>query len=89
MDRIPVECIVEMKSDHIKPIRIRYEDREGKHVVTVDSIISQDKKKIFATMNNPVAIDFIFKCETIIHNMKKPFTLVFNNQSCKWYLLRQ
>jgi hypothetical protein len=86
MARMPVECIAEMKPDSIRPMRIRYEDNEGKHVVNIDNIIHKDKKKVFATMNNPASIEYVFKCETKISNMKKTFTLIYNNQSCRWYM---
>lgn len=84
MARIPVECIAEMKPGCIRPIRLRYEDREGAQVIQVDNVISKDSKKVYPTMNTPASIEYSFKCETKVGGMKKPFTLIFNNQSCKW-----
>lgn len=73
----------------MRPIRIRYEDRDGAHVVNVDNIIQKDSKKVYPTMNIPASIEYSFKCETEIGDMKKAFTLIFNNQLCKWYLYEQ
>jgi hypothetical protein len=86
MERIPVECIAEMKPDSIRPMRIRYEDREGKHVVNVDHVIRKDKKKIFAIMNYPESIEYRFTCETIEAGTRKAFALTFNAQTCRWHM---
>jgi hypothetical protein len=86
MDSIPVQCITIMKHDQITPIRVKYEIQDESHVVKVDRILARDKKKVFANMNQPQSIEYSFKCETIQGNVRKPFTLIYNNQSCKWHM---
>ncbi len=87
MTRIPIECIVEMKPNSIKPMRVRYEDREGAHVINVDNIVGRDKKKILPTMNIAASVEYSFKCETFVDEYRNSFTLVYNNQSCKWGII--
>lgn len=58
-------------------------------VVNVDNIIQKDAKKVYPTMNNPASIEYTFRCETKIGGMKKTFTLIFNNQLCRWYMFIQ
>jgi hypothetical protein len=87
MARIEVECIAEFRPDYIRPMRIRYEDNEGAHVIRIDKIISKDAKKIRPTMNISSEIEFSFKCENIEEGIRKYFTLVYNNQLCKWHML--
>jgi hypothetical protein len=86
MARIEVECIADMRPDYIRPLRIRYEDNEGAHVIKIDKIVGKDAKKVFATMNTPASIEFSFKCENIEDGVRKYFTLYYNNQSCKWHM---
>lgn len=86
MSRIPVECIAVMNSKEIKPLRVRYETNDGKQVVNVDKILVKDKKTVFPTMNRPKSTEYTFKCETVQGDTLKPFILVFNNQSCRWYI---
>jgi len=84
--RIQVECIAEFCPESIRPLRVRYEDGEGAHVVKVDNIVVKDVKKVRATMNNPAFTEFTFKCESFQDGVRKLFTLTYNNQSCRWYM---
>ena len=88
MERIPVECIVDMPPDYFRPMRIRYYDEEGAHVINIDRIISKDTKKVLPSKCISPEIEFTFKCEAIQGNARKPFTLIYNNQSCKWNMFR-
>lgn len=86
MARIPVECISEMRPGYARPMRVRYGDGDGAHVIKIDNIIGKDAKKIIATMNTSASIEFSFKCENVDGGMRKYFTLIYNNQSCKWHI---
>ena len=86
MYKIPIECIAEMKPNNIKPMRIRYEDDEGAHVVKVDRILKRDKKTIMPNMNQLRSIEYTFRCEAVQGDSRKPFTLAYNDQSCRWYM---
>lgn len=86
MARIPIECIVDMKLNQIRPMRVRYENGEGAHVIKVDNIVGKDAKKVLPTMNNPASIEFTFRCEAFEEGLRKFFTLTYDNQSCKWHM---
>ena len=83
-----VDCIAKFdgKGD-INPIRIRFEDSEGKHVINIDKIIEKEIKKTFSTMNSSQGRAFHFKCESILEGMSVPYKLIFDNNSCKWFLI--
>lgn len=73
MNRIPVECIVEMKPDGMKPMRIRYEDEDVTHVVKVYRILQRNKKLAMPTMNQFRSTEYIFRCEAVQGDSRKPF----------------
>jgi hypothetical protein len=83
-----VECIAKCDGKgSLIPMRIRFEDSEGKNIINVDKIIENDVKKIYSTMNRSEGRAFHFKCECILEGMAVPFKLIFDNNSCKWYLM--
>lgn len=87
-EKRPVECIAEFdKEGNPKPIRIRFEDDEGKHVIDVKKIIEKDIKKTYSTMNRSDGRAFHFKCESVVEGLIVPFKLMFDNNSCKWFLM--
>ncbi|HYE10944.1 MAG TPA: hypothetical protein VEF53_12260 [Patescibacteria group bacterium] len=84
----PVECIVECDGKGgLKPMKIRFEDKEGKHVIKIDKIVEHEVKKVFASMNNPAGRAFHYKCESVVDGLRVPFKLMFDNNNCKWYLI--
>lgn len=86
MERIAVECIVKMKDKEIAPLRLRYEDHDGAHVVKVDRILQQDKKTTMAYMDHPRTTEYSFRCEAVQDGISKSFTLTFNADSCRWWM---
>jgi len=86
MDRIPVECIVKMSHKEITPLRVRYESNEERIVINVDRILQRDKKVVMPNMNQPRSTEYRFKCEAVNGDSRKPFSLFFNEQSCRWYM---
>jgi hypothetical protein len=86
MNKISVECITVMNHKEITPMRVRYEDDEGAHVIKVEKILVRNKKPVMPSMSNPRSTEYTFRCETIQDGIKRPFTLVFNDQSCKWLM---
>ena len=84
-----VECIAKCDGKgSLEPMRIRFEDTEGKHVINVDKIIEKEIKKTFSSMNRSEGRAFHFKCESVVEGLMVPFKLMFDNNSCKWYLMQ-
>lgn len=86
MDRIPVECIAIMNHKEITPLKVRYEVDEERIVVKVDRILQRDKKATMPNMNQLRSTEYKFKCEAISRDSRMPFSLIFNDQSCKWHM---
>ena len=88
-EKRPVECIAKCDGKgNLEPMRIRFEDDEGKHVINVDKIIEQEIKKTYSTMNRSEGRAFHFKCESTLEGTAVPFKLIFDNNSCKWFLMQ-
>lgn len=86
MGRFPVETIVhfDMKGK-ATPLRVRFADaQEELQAIRNIKVVNRDAKKVLPSMNNPASIEFSYKCEAQIGDMKNPFTLTYNNQSCRW-----
>jgi hypothetical protein len=87
-EKRPVDCIAKFDGKgNPEPRRIRFEDTEGKHVINVDKIIEKEIKKTYSTMNRADGRAFHFKCESVVEGLIVPFKLMFDNNSCKWFLL--
>lgn len=86
MDRIPVECIAVMSHKEITPLKVRYEVSDARIVVKVDRILQRNKRTVMPNMNQIRSTEYTFKCEAIQGDSRKPFTLAFNDQSCRWYM---
>lgn len=87
-EKRPAECIAKCDGKgSLEPMRIRFEDAEGKHVINIDKIIEKEIKKTFSKMNRSEGRAFHFKCESVIEGMAVSFKLIFDNNSCKWFLL--
>lgn len=87
-DKRPVECIAKCDSKgNLVPMRIRFEDAEGKHVIDVKKIIEKEIKKTYSTMNRSDGRAFHFKCESVVEGLIVPFKLMFDNNTCKWFLM--
>lgn len=88
--QIPVECIVEFDiKGNPKPIRIRFEDAEGLHVINIDKILEKEDKKGFGTMNGNAVRLFVYKCQSVIDGIIVPLKLTFENKFCKWNLVQK
>ena len=86
MERVPVKCRVDMGIDYFRPMRIKYEDEAGAHIINIDRIITKDKRQIIPSKYIAPELEYTFKCETIQEDMQRPLTLTFNNQTCIWYM---
>ena len=86
MARVPVECIAIMNHKAIKPLRVRYEVDDESIVVNVDKIFVSDKKNVMPNMNQIRSTEYTFRCEALQGDSRKPFTLTYNDQSCRWYM---
>jgi hypothetical protein len=86
VNKVPVECITVMNNKEITPLRIRFEDDAGAHVVKIDRILQRDKKTVFPTMNKPRSTEHTFRCEVVQGGCRKSFSLIFNDQTCRWYM---
>jgi hypothetical protein len=83
-----VECIASIDSKgNVKPMRIRFEDDQGVHVIDINKVLEQEIKRTFSTMNRSEGRAFHYKCESVIEGMLVPYKLLFDNNSCKWFLL--
>ena len=87
VEKRAIECIAKCDGKgNLEPMRIRFEDSEGKHVINVDKIIEKEIKKTYSTMNRPEGRAFYFKCESLLEGLSVPYKLIFDSSSCKWFL---
>lgn len=88
VDKKLIECIVKFDDKgNLEPMRFRFEDGGGAHVIQITKIIERDVKSGFGTMNSNAIKQFSFNCESIIEGLVVPFKLMFDNNSCRWYLI--
>lgn len=64
------------------PIRFRLIEDEKNIVINVDKIISIDKEKL-AGQNI-----YVYKCQSVIDNIQKPYELKYDIEKCKWILFK-
>jgi hypothetical protein len=84
-----VECIATFDpKGGIRPNRVKFEDEEGVHVIKVDKVIDQDLKNTFGTMNGNQNKAYTFNCQSIIEDTLVSFKLQYDQQSCKWHMLK-
>lgn len=87
-DKKPIECIVKFDpKGNIEPMRFRFEDKEGQHVIQITNIIEKDVKNGFGTMNGNAVKQFSFKCESLLEGLAVHYKLTFDNKNCLWYLV--
>jgi hypothetical protein len=75
-----------MNHKEITPLKVRYEVSEERIIVKVDRILQRNKRIVMPNMNQIRSIEYTFRCEAIQGDIRKPFTLTFNDQSCRWYM---
>ncbi|MDF2591986.1 MAG: hypothetical protein K0S75_1452 [Clostridia bacterium] len=87
-DKKIIECIVKFDDKgNLEPIRFRFEDEEGTHVIQITKIVEKDLKNGFGNMNGHPVKQFTFRCESIIEGLVVPFRLLFDSNSCRWHLM--
>lgn len=88
IDKKLVECIAKFDGKgSLTPMRVRFEDNEGQHVIKINKIIESDVKNGFGTMHgNPVRL-FSYKCQSIIEGMIVPYKLQFETKGCTWNMI--
>lgn len=86
MDRISVECIAQMNHKEITPVKVRYEHNDERVIIKIDKILQRDKKSTMPYMDHPRTTEYSFKCEAVIEDTRRPFTLTFSADSCRWYM---
>lgn len=88
-NKYPVECIATFDpKGGIRPNRIKFEDKEGAHVIKVDKIVEQDVKNSFGNMNGNQNKTYTFKCQSIIDDTLVSFKLQYDQQRCLWHMLK-
>jgi hypothetical protein len=84
-----VECIATFDpKGGIRPNRVKFEDEEGARVIKVDKVIEQDANSTFGAMNGNQNKTYTFKCQSIIEDTLVSFKLQYNQQTCKWHMLK-
>lgn len=80
----PIEMIVQVDPEGImRPLRyrIRAED-QSVEVIKADQVLSRTEEKFVG--NRTV----VFKCQTEINGINRPFELKYESCTCRWFLYR-
>lgn len=75
-----------MNHKEITPVKVRYEVNDESVIIKVDRTLRRDKKSTMPYMDHPSTTEYTFRCETEQDGTRKPFTLMFNADSCRWYI---
>lgn len=68
---------------NIRPLRFRVQgEGEPLRVIKIDKIILKEMEKL---AGNPM---LIFKCQSLINNMIRPFEIKYDLKTCKWMLYK-
>jgi len=70
------------KNGKIQPIKFKFEDKDSTKVIKVDKVIDLVDCKFAGDSF------IVYKCQSCINNIIKPFELKFERRTCKWYLYK-
>ncbi len=80
----PIDMIAWFTKDGVpNPLKYRIQG-EGKENITVsvERIITREEEKLAGNRM------FVFKCQSLIEGIEKPFELKYELNTCKWYLYK-
>lgn len=87
MDKVkmPVDCICNFDTKgNLEPVRIRFGDTEGQHVVDIRKVLERDVKNCFGTMHSNSAKVHSFKCQSEVEGILIQYQLQFETKNCSW-----
>ena len=81
---LPIEVVSYTDNKgYIKPIRFRMQiNDDPMNVIKVDKIICKDTEKLAGN------VMIVYKCQSLIDNVIRPFELKYELHSCRWMLYK-
>lgn len=80
----PIEMVAWFDKNGVpNPVRFRFENEDGKLItIKIDRVITRDKEIL---AGNPM---ILFRCQSCIDGIEKPFELKYELKTCKWMLFK-
>jgi hypothetical protein len=79
----PVEMIaVHAKEGGLRPYRFRYLEGEGHVTIQVKRVVTTTREKINGRHT------LVFRCESVIRGMMRPYELKYDVEAMQWYLYK-
>ncbi len=80
----PIEVVSYTDSNgNIQPLRFRLQkEDEARQVIKIDKVIVKETEKLAGN------IMLVFKCQSLINNIVKPFEIKYDLRTCRWMLYK-